>query len=302
MDPDSAYDNFDIKPPRRGADPILIGFAVALVILLGSAGYMAWANTKAKGEARDLKEQVASLTLQLQDKEDDIKSLIVEHNAQLDRVNGDWQTRLDNLQNEHDAKLQSNYETIAKIINNSGETMNHMKTLEDKMKSGKELHDEEIAQLKAVGQGLAYLHKQYEKPLYEFQELDGYLSKQMQVQVSRPSEKTKLFKSLFSKNYRNQRDSQWEAYYRDRGRISGVKAARDKVATAYGKAQSQMSAIKLDTDQYLANLDAIVANKEANTELLESFFDVSSKVLEVHRSVMDVGSDTTPRTGTTVAP
>ncbi|MEM7014296.1 MAG: hypothetical protein AAF585_22775, partial [Verrucomicrobiota bacterium] len=229
MDPDSAYDNFDLKPPRRGADPILIGFGVALVLLLGSAGYLAWINTKAKGETRDLKEQVASLTMKLRDNEDDMKALISEHNAEIARVNDDWQTRLNNLQTEHEDKLQSNYETIAKIINNSGETMNHMKSLEEKMKSGKELHDEEIAQLKAVGQGLAYLHKQYEKPLYEFQELDGYLSKQMQVQVSRPSEKTKLFKQLFSKNYRNAKDAQWEAYYRDRGRIAGVKAARDKV-------------------------------------------------------------------------
>ena len=249
-----------------------------------------------------MKEEIASLSQQLVEKQEDMKSLISEHNAELDRLNADWETRLANQQSEQEAKLQKSYETIAKIVNNSGETMSHMKDLEEKMKSGKELHQEEIEQLKAVGQGLAYLHKQYEKPLYEFQELDSYLSKQLQVQVSRPSEKTQLFKQLFNKQYRNNKQSQWEAYYRDRGRISGVKSARDKVATAYASAQSQMGAIKLDTDKYLANLDAIVANKEANTALLESFFEVSNEVLKVHQSVMDVKVGTPTRSGTTVSP
>ena len=302
MDPEEAYENFDLKPPRQGPDPVLIGLAAALVILLASAGYLVWNNGVVKREASDLKEQIASLTQQLAEKDEDMRGLIADHNAELDRVNDDWKGRFDTYQEEQAAKLQKSYEMIAQIVNNSSETLHHMKTLENKVKSGKQLHEEEIEQLKAVGQGLAYLHSQYEKPLYEFQELDTFLSKQLQVQVDRPDDKVKLFKELFSKKYREAKDAEWAAYYQDRGRISGVKTARDRVATAYARAQSQMGAIKLDADQYLATLDDIIEGKEANAELLESFFDISNEVLKVHQSVMDVSDDTPVRSGTTVNP
>ena len=197
MDPDAAYENFDLKPPKRRWDPLMISFIIALLILLGSAGYMAVANTKAKKEVSQLNNRVASLEQEVANKEADMKSLIADHAAELDRLNSEFEQRVTSLNQEHEASLERSYDMITRIVNESGETLGHLNALEEKIKSGKQLVQEEIDQLRAFGQGLAYLHKQYEKPLYEFVELEAYLTKELQVQVSRPSEKTKLFKQLF---------------------------------------------------------------------------------------------------------
>ncbi|MFT5467311.1 MAG: hypothetical protein ACI8UO_002415 [Verrucomicrobiales bacterium] len=302
MDPDSAYENFDIKPPKRGFDPMMISFIVALVILLASAGYMAFANTKAKRESAKLRNQVASLTQDLEAKQQDMQSMISDHSAELDRLKKEWDQRVVSLTEEHDASMQRSYEMITKIVNESGQTMGQLQTLEDKIKSGKQLVKEEIDQLRAFGQGLAYLHKQYEKPLYEFAELEAFLTKEMQVQVSRPAEKTKLFKQMFSKNYRESNKSQWEAYYRDRGRVAAVSTARNRVSAAYTRAQGQMASIQVDAQTYLAGLDAIIEGKQENVALLESFFEVSNEILRVHQAVMGVEVENPDRTGTTVKP
>lgn len=303
MDNPSTYENFDLKPPRRGLGPVTIGISLTLVTLLLGGGYLAWTKDRqAKDEIQNLNRQVQGLTQLLQEKEDDMQSLLAGHRNEIERLNGDWETRLAKLEEEQDSRLQQSYQTIAKIVNDSGTTMQYMKDLETKMKSGAELHQQEIDELKAVAGGLAYLHSQYEKPLYEFKELDTYLARQMQVQAEKPEDRVKLFKQLFSKKYREENDADWEAYYRDRGRISAVSAARGKVSEAYARAQSQMGAIKLDSAQWLAGLDEIVKSKEGNTELMESFFEVSAEILKVHQGVMDVKVEAPPATGETVSP
>jgi len=284
----TGYENFDLKPPRSGPDPILIALSVALVLVLGGLAFMGFSANKAKSETAQLKERVASLSQQLDAKDADMQAMIADHQAEIERVNSEWATKMDQTVQASQERLQETYATISSIVNDSGYTMQYMKELEGKVKSGKQLQEEEIAKLRAMAGGLSYLHTQYEKPIHEFRELDEYISKQMQMDRVPEAERGPLLKRIFSKNAREEYRDQVAAYYQDQGRLDAFEDTHTRLSAAYQRAQSEMAQVRLDSNKYLKDLETLLADKEANIESVESFFDVSEKILQIHQRVMNI--------------
>ena len=226
-----------------GRGPILTAVFLGLGLLasIGVAGYLGWDNSKVKKQVSELEAEVAGLNEKLekqaQDHQREFATMVATHQAEIDRVNKEWTAQMDRAKEMQDQQLQMSLDTISQIVNESGQTLKVMESLESKIKNGKELQDAEVKQLKAVASGLAYLQQQYEKPIHEFKELESYLSQQLEAQAVEPSERRGLFRRMFGDN--EEWREQMQAYYRDQGRIEAVDAARTQVANAYGRAQKR---------------------------------------------------------------
>ncbi len=277
--------------PNKGPLITAITLGVALLGAIGAAGYLGWVGNKAKVEISELEGEVAALQQKLeeqsQDHQQEFATMVATHQADFDRVNKEWTAQMNRQKQQQDQQLQLSLNTISQIVNESGQTLKVMETLESKIRSGKELQEAEVEQLKAVANGLGYLQQQYEKPIHEFRELEAFLSQQLEAQAVEPEMRGKFFRKMFS----NEWEEQMQEYYRDQGRIAAIDLARTKVASAYDRAQGEMAKVKKGYDEYIQNLNQIIEEKGANTEALESFFDVSSEILKIHQRVMSIKPD-----------
>lgn len=261
---------------------------LGLLAAIGTAGYLGVDGSKAKDQVAALESEVAALTKQLEDETKDhqreFATMVATHQAEIDRLNKEWTAQAEKQKQQQDQQLQLSLDTISQIVNESGQTLKVMEQLESKIRDGKELQAEELEQLKAVANGLTYLQQQYEKPIHEFRELEAYLSQQLEAQALEPEMRGKFFRRMFSNEWKEQ----MEEYYRDQGRIEAVDGARQQVASAYDRAQKQMASLKKGTDEYLAGLTKIIEEKGTNTEALDSFFEVSQEILQIHQRVMAI--------------
>ncbi len=285
---------------NRGGQIAAIVLGIALLLAVGAAGYLGWKDSQARQRIGELEGEIAGLKQkmeqQAQARQEEFATMVSTHQAEIERINREWTAQMDRQKQNHEQQLQLSLDAIGEIVNESGETLKVMDTLESKIREGKELQEAEIHRLKAVANGLAYLHQQYEKPIHEFRELESYLSRQLEAQTLEPAQRGKFFRRMFSNEWRDQ----MQEYYRDQGRISAIESTRKQVAAAYGRAQGEMARLKVGYDQYLANLNQLIDEKGADTKALDSFFDVSKEILSIHQRVMAIKPATTPQTPPTL--
>jgi hypothetical protein len=280
------------QEPRR-FDPLMAGLTATLFLLLGSTVYLAFGLRERSSELTEAKAQTAALQTQLGEAKKQAERDKSEHAAEVQRLNSDWQAQVKSVEQASEQRLNQGMVAAAKVVddvvNNSEATVGYLKQLEAKVRGGQQLQRAEIDKLRAVAGGLSYLNKQYEKPIEEFKELDAYVSQQLQLPpTTSPEEKGKLLRRLFSPGYREQQKNQLAEFYEDQGRREALTAMQTKVVESYGEAQRQMAAIRVDQDKYLANLDALVSGKDADIKAMESFFQVSAKILDIHQKMMTI--------------
>ncbi|MEM7144371.1 MAG: hypothetical protein AAF591_04505 [Verrucomicrobiota bacterium] len=266
---------------RTGAGTTLaLTFSILVNLILIAGAYFLY---KAKTEADA---QVASTIAQMKTLEENHVEKIAELEAnfsdEMRKSDAEWNQRLADAEAAHQRLLSGIYGQVNKIMYESDETLKYIDTLEGKLRSGQTLAKEEIDTLQMIGSGLGYLQEQYEKPIGEFRELEQFLASKLDVPPLPPKEKGKFLARIFSKKFREEE----KEYYRDVGRWEAFESARNEVTAAYGRAQQQMSQVGLNTDKYLADLQNLIAAKEANAEQLTDFFDSSRKVLNIHQEIM----------------
>ena len=172
------------------------------------------------------------------------------------------------------------------IVYDSRKTLEYVGTIEDKLKTGKALDEKESQQIQSVVAGISFLHQQYEKPIHEFRELERFLAEQLAVPASiPPKERYGLMKRMF----KNEEFKAEEAsFYREEGQRAAFDKARTKVSEAYSRAQSQMKALKLDSNKFLNDLDNIVASNNASVDEVNDFFAKSKEILKIHDKIMNL--------------
>ncbi len=280
------------QEPRR-FDPLMAGLTATLFLLLGSTVYLAFGLRERSTELAESKAQAAVLQTQLDETKKQAERDKSAHLAEVQRLNADWEAQVKAVEQAGEQRLNQGMVAVAKVVddvvNNSEATVGYLRQLEAKVRGGQQLQRAEIDKLRALAGGLAYLNKQYEKPIEEFKELDSYVSQQLQLPPSTsPEEKGKLLRRLFSPGYREQQKAQLAQFHEDQGRREALTAMQTKVVESYGEAQSQMAAIRVDQDKYLASLDALVNGKDADIQAMESFFQVSAKILDIHQKMMAI--------------
>ena len=274
---------------KRGATVTI----VLLILLLLGAGGAAYVFGKrwSEGESKILQAERELKTLgnqivQLETAKSELSSQLSDKQAELERIRDEWKTQVASLETKHREQIQQTYAQMDEIVYDSRKTLEYVGTIEDKLKTGKALDERESQQIQSVVAGISFLHRQYEKPIHEFRELERFLAEQLAVPASiPPKERYGLMKRMF----KNEEFKAEEAsFYREEGQRAAFDKARTKVSEAYSRAQSQMKALKLDSNKFLNDLDKIVASNNASVDEVNDFFAKSKEILKIHDKIMNL--------------
>jgi len=280
--------------PKR-FDAVQASLTVTLFVLLGITVYLGFGmhgRTKDLGDAKAaLAAAHEELARNKEQAERDLRNATAAHQAELQRVSAEWESQLLAQRQDGEKRLQEGMAEVAKVIdevvNNSGATVGYLQQLESKVRKGQALQTEEVDKLRALAGGLTYLSEQYEKPIGEFKELQTYLSRQLELPADvSPEEQGRFLRRFFSRDYREQQKNQIAEYYQDQGRRDAMLAMQAKVEESYGKAQREMASIRKHQNSYLASLDALMEAKEGEIKDMSSFFEVSSRILDIHKRML----------------
>lgn len=274
---------------KRGATVTI----VLLILLLLGAGGSAYVFGKrwSEGESKILQAERELKTLgnqivRLETAKSELSSQLSDKQAELERIRDEWKTQVAAQETKHREQIQRTYAQMDEIVYDSRKTLEYIGTIEDKLKTGKALDEKESQQIQSVVAGISFLHQQYEKPIHEFRELERFLAEQLAVPASiPPKERYGLMKQMFkNKEFKAEQAS----FYREEGQRAAFDKARTKVSEAYSRAQSQMKALKLDSNKFLNDLDKIVASNNASVDEVNDFFAKSKEILKIHDKIMNL--------------
>jgi len=276
--------------PRRSRTGVIV-LSVLLLMALGACGVIGYYWSLDKGKLLSQENQLRSLQsdlIALEASNADLGGQLEDQRSENERVRNEWDTQVSQLKKEHREQMESTYAQMDNIIHDSRKTLEYIAGVERKLKAGQAISKEEARQLAAIGTGLTFLHKQYEKPIEEFRELEKFLADQLNVAaVVPPTQRGKFFKRMFSKDYREHE----QEYFRDQGKRDAFERSRVKVTQAYARAQSQMKQLSVQSTEYLDQLQAIVDSNNANAADIENFFDQSREILQIHDRIMNLEPD-----------
>ncbi len=287
MDNKEVTTDFETRRQRQSSAPFIVTL-ILLVLALAGGGVLAYFWSQAQAETGKLDarlvEQLAAVK-ELEQQKADLGTALDEQRNEIDRIKKEWSDQIAKLKQEQQSRMEQTYAKMNGIVHDSRKTLEYIGLLEDKLKAGESLNEKEAKNLDAIISGLVVLHKQYQKPIHEFHELETFLSDQLQLQgVVPPDRKGAFFKRIFNKDYRKAEES----YFRDQGRREAFESARVKVVEAYSRAQAEMDKVSLDAGQFLDQLDQIVSsNKAASSEVAE-FFEKSKEILKIHDKIMSI--------------
>lgn len=276
------------EPEPRGSKVAVIILSLLLLLTLGAAGALGylWSEEQkklllAQTEAKEYLEKVGQL-------ERENSGLVTQLNDSRTELQKERAARLkerEQLRAEKNQELQAAYARFNEMVYDSRKTIEYIGTVEDKLKAGKALDEEEAKQLRSVVNGLSFLKQQYNKPIQEFRELEGFLSEQLAAPAMvPPRERYGLLKRIFSQDYKRER----EAFFREQGQREAFDRARTKVQQAYSNAQAQMKSLSLDTDEFLDQLDAVADANDASAAQVDDFFKQSREILKIHDKIMNI--------------
>ena len=277
-------------PPRRSRVWIVLLLLLLLCAIgaCGALGYF-WSQDKSKllaqeGDLQVLREEVVIT----KNKVADYTAQLEDQRVENERIRGDWDKQVAQMKKDHRDQMQKTYAQMDNIIHDSRQTLEYIDRVERKLKAGQQLSKEESQQLMAIGNGLTFLHKQYEKPIEEFRELEKFLTDQLNVaSVVPPTQRGAFFKRMLSKNYREHE----QEYFRDQGKRAAFERSRTKVTEAYARAQAQMKQLSVQGSEYLQQLQAVVDSNDAQSSDIDAFFDQSKEILQIHDRIMSLEPD-----------
>jgi len=290
-DPDKALEVYGYGKPGKGKTIAIVLLAILFLAAAATAGFLGKLWSEEQSKALTLEQQVKSISSrvsELENKNAELSSLLADKQAETERITEEWSAQVETLKKEHSEQLQRTYSQMNEIVYDSRSTLAYIGDIETRLRAGQKIDKEEVAKLSGVVNGLAFLHQQYAKPLNEFRELDRFFAKQLSTLPANavdPLETTPLGKRIFkNKEFKEERAD----YFENQGRRSALVEAQTVVATAYASAQRQMSGISLDVNQYLAQLEQVIASNEAGSAEVDTFFEKSKEILKIHDKIMNI--------------
>ncbi len=276
--------------PRRSRTGVIV-LSLLLLLALGACGAIGYFWSIDKGKLMSQENQLRSLQsdlIALEAANADLGGQLEDQRSENERVRNEWDTQVAQLKKDHREQMESTYAQMDNIIHDSRKTLEYIARVERKLKAGQAISKDEARQLAAIGTGLTFLHKQYEKPIEEFRELEKFLADQLNVAaVVPPTQRGQFFKRMFSKDYREHE----QEYFRDQGKRDAFERSRTKVTEAYSRAQAQMKQLSVQSTEYLDQLQAIVDSNNANAADIEDFFEQSREILQIHDRIMSLEPD-----------
>jgi hypothetical protein len=268
--------------------------AMALVLTLAGMGAWVWKAKEnqweaeqafAEAESRNqtaLAAKDAELQKALQDQQ-------ARHEKDIASINEKHGQELDELRKSERQRMAQSFTQFSDILDGNKKTLEYINLLEEKVKSGQNLSVNEAQRLATIASALGYLQKQYQKPFREFAELEAYLAKRAGTNIDTPNMRFAFFKRIFSGEFREQE----REFYRTEGERRGFQDASERFGQAYAAAQKQMSAVNVDFEKSIKNLNELAAEKKS--EDLSAFFNQARKALNTHQKLLEFEPETMPK-------
>ncbi len=276
-------------PSQGGGGKVaIIILTLLLLAAAGAAGVLGYSWSGEQKKVLAAETRAAELTEKIGDLEREKSSLVSQINdakAELQQERADRLKEREQLLAEKNEEIQTAYARFNEMVYDSRKTMEYIGSVQDKLRAGKKLDEDEAKQLRSVVNGLGFLKQQYNKPIQEFRELERFLSEQLAApEMVPPKERYGLLKRIFSQDYKRDR----EEFFKDQGQREAFERARGKVVQAYANAQAQMKQLSLDTDDFLDKLDDIADANDASAADVQAFFDKSKEILKIHDRIMSI--------------
>lgn len=291
FDPEKTLEEYGYSRPGKGKTVAIVLLVILLLVAAGAAAYVGRLWSEEQSRKLELEQRMKAVTTrvsELENENSELSSLLADKEAEAERMREEWASQVETLKEQHKDQLQRTYAQMNEIVYDSRETLSYIGDIETRLREGQNIDQEEASRLTGVVNGLVFLHEQYKKPLNEFRELDRYFANQIAALPANavdPKESTPLVKRIFkNREFKDER----QEFFEDKGRRSALVQAKERVETAYAEAQRQMDGVSLDINEYLAELEEIIASNEQSAQEVEQFFEKSKKILEIHDRIMNI--------------
>jgi len=290
-DPEKALEQYGYGSTGKGKTVAIVLLSLLFLAAAAGAAYLAQGWSKDQSEMLTLQQQLGTISArvsQLETSNAELSSLLADKQAENERLREEWTAQVETLRDQHKEQLQRTYAQMNEIVYDSRKTLVYIGEVENRLRDGEAIDREEAARLQSVVNGLAFLHEQYKKPLGEFRELNRYLSQQLAALPANavdPREETPLGQRIFQNRRLREERAQ---FFENQGRRSALTEAQSRVETAYANAQRQMANVSLDFEQYLNELDRLIASNQRSAEEVAKFFATSREILKIHDQIMSI--------------
>ncbi len=263
-----------------------------LFLTLGGMGAWVWKlNDKQGLMEQDLRKAETSkaVALALRDKEHEEarNAEDAKHQEDLQKLNAEYEVKIDELRKKERVKLAQAYEQFSGILDGDKKALEYINLIEQKIKGGADISKTEAEKLAVIATGLTYLQRQYAKPFEEFGELEAYLQKRASTHVETPNMRNSFWKRMFSHDFREKE----REFYRTEGERRGFQDAQSRFSEAYEAAQKRMAGVNLEMDKTIAKLSDVIQEKQSNTPDLTEFFNQARKALNAHQKLLEFEPD-----------
>jgi hypothetical protein len=207
-----------------------------------------------------------------------IKEIYDNHNQQIIDMNKRHENKLAKTVDDYERRLKENYDQLYNIIHDSSVVNSNLDTLKDAIINTNTASSADIAKIEDVLLGLSYLVNQYEKPLYNFKEIEYYIISKLDIEHLPPSKRFAFLKLLFSRKYRQK----LHEYHKQEGGREVMVDMRERIHNAYEKAQMEVSANREGIMNHVKALEIMNRERKYDNQKLLRMISDAQEVLEIH--------------------
>lgn len=257
-----------------------------LVLSLAGMGVWVWKTKQDQRGAEEALVRAADIhAANLSARQEEMNRTLAEMRAQSEKdatgLRQQHEKEMEAMRKGERQRLAQAFAQFNEILDGNRKTLDYLNTLEQKVKSGQQVSQEEAQKLAVIATGLTYLQQQYRKPFREFGELEAYLTRRANANLDAPDPRFSFWKRMFSSEYREQE----KEFHRSEGEKRAFAEASEKFSSAYAAAQKQMAATNLDFEKSMAQLNALAQEKKV--EDLSEFFSKARKALSTHQKLLE---------------
>ena len=207
-----------------------------------------------------------------------IQAIYVGHNQQITDIHKKHESELAKTVDDYEKRLTENYDQLYNIIHDSSVVSSNLDTLKDAILNTNTASSADIAKIEDVLLGLNYLVNQYEKPLYNFKEIENYIVGRLDIEHLSPSKRFAFLKMLFSKKYRQK----LKDYHKYEGGREVLVDVRERIHGAYEKAQFEVAANREGIMNHVKALEIMNRERKYDNQELVRMISDAQEVLEIH--------------------
>ncbi len=199
-------------------------------------------------------------------------------NTKIQRIYDDYNQQITDIHKKYERRIKENYDQLYNVIHDSSVVNSNLDTLKDTIINTNTASSADIAKIEDVLLGLNYLVNQYEKPLYNFKEIENYIIGRLGIEHLPPSKRFAFLKMLFSRKYR----TKLKVYHKYEGGRDVLIDMRERIHGAYEKAQVEIAANREGIMNHVKALEIMNRERKYDNQKLVRMISDAQEVLEIH--------------------